>query len=95
MYCSISRRQTRGPINTNILTEINYWLTSGTITYDRKLSCMSSIQQFLGIHTLVKITTAGNKIVMPQNMLALLPSMNGVGYIVQQCTCAFRTTRRF
>ncbi len=52
---------------------------------------MSTIQQFLRIHTLIKITASGNKIVMPQNMLALLPSMNVAGYVVQRGTCGFCT----
>ena len=54
---------------------------------------MSTIQQFLRIDTLIKIAASGKKIVMPQNMLALLASMDATGYVVQQGTCRFCTLR--
>ncbi len=58
---------------------------------------MGTIQQFLRIDSLIKITAPGNKIVMPQNMLSLLASMNVASYVVQRGTCGFCTnsiTRR-
>ncbi|MDD1010696.1 hypothetical protein M5G27_24785 [Pseudomonas shahriarae] len=50
---------------------------------------MSTIQQFLRIDPLIKMAASGKKIVMPQNMLALLASMDATGYVVQRGTCRF------
>ncbi len=52
---------------------------------------MGTIQQLLGIHSLIKIAASWNKIVVPKNMLALLPSMNAAGYVVQRRTSGFCT----
>lgn len=42
---------------------------------------MSAIQQFLRIDSLIKITAFWKKIVMPQDMLALLASMDTTSYV--------------
>lgn len=55
---------------------------------------MSTIQQFLRIDPLIKMAASGKKIVMPQNMLALLASMDATGYVVQRGTCRFCTCKK-
>ncbi len=54
---------------------------------------MSTIQQFLRIDPLIKMAASGKKFVMPQNMLALLPSMDATSYVVQRGTCSFCTIK--
>ena len=52
---------------------------------------MNTLQQFLRIDPLIKMAASGKKIVMPQNMLSLLTSMDTTGYVVQRRACRFCT----